>query len=200
MKKALILCVAFIFCVCLLCSCQLISKKENELPQWKTAYLDYIEAKKEALLYYELVHIDSDDIPELYLSGVAEAEGDSICSYKNGEVIEQQLKRIGGARYIERSGKFINQNGNMGNCYTDAYKLTEEGFIQTFSAHSREVYTFFNDEEYEISYECTIEGVPASKSEHDAAVEAAFDFEKSVRLGENEVKYDFIKQQISDWK
>ena len=172
--------------------------EEPTTPEWKTAYLNFIESKKDSHISFALVYIDDDDIPELYLRGICEAEGDSICSYKNGAVIEQSLKRVGGGRYVEKSGAVINQNGNMGYCYTHVYKLTSDGFALTFSALSVENVEHLGNNEYNISYEYSVENKPVSESEYNAAVGAAFNSALSVRLDENTVKYDVIKQQIMD--
>ncbi len=177
-----------------------ITTEEPAVPQWKTAYLDFLESRKNVHLSYALVYIDGDDIPELYLSGDCEATGDGVCSYKNGTVVEQRLGRIGGGSYIEKGGNFINQNGNMGCYYTDVYKLTENGFTQTFNALLIEHVVNLENGEYDLIYEYSIEGNPVNEDEYYAAVNAAFDFTRSVRLYENTVPYDVIKQQIADCK
>lgn len=166
--------------------------------EWKTAYLEFLESQKDSHISYALVYVDGDSIPELYLSGGCEATGDCVCSYQNGSVVEERLNRIGGGRYIERSGNLINQNGNMGCYYTHAYKLTEEGFALTFSALSVEHVEYLANDEYTYSYEYFIEDNPVSESEYNAAVDAAFDFEQSVQLDENTVTYDEIRRQIID--
>lgn len=174
------------------------SSDTEDIPQWKTAYLDFLETEKDWHLSYALAYIDDDNIPELYLSGDCEATGDSVCSYKNGAVIRQHMNRIGNVRYVERSGNIINQNGNMGYVLTRAYKLDDNGFTLTFEADSVEHVELLENGEYALRYEYSIEGNPASKSEYDAAVNAAFDFDNSVNLYENSVKYDSIRQQILD--
>ena len=166
---------------------------------WKKAYLDYIESVKNSHYYYALVYIDGDDIPELYVSGDCEATGDGVCSYKNGKVVEQRLNRIGGGRYIEKGGLLINRNGNMGACYTNVYKLTEDGFINTFSAFSGEYAEPSENDDVKLHYEYSVEGVAVGEDEHNAAVEKAFDSEKAVWLEEGSVKYEEIKQQIADF-
>ena len=90
---------------------------------YKQAYLDFLKDEKDSHRSFALVYLDDDNIPELYLMGACEAEGDMICSFKNGVVVYEYLKRTGGGKYIERGGSVINQNGNMGRCYTDVYKL-----------------------------------------------------------------------------
>lgn len=171
--------------------------EEGAASEWKAAYLAYIETVKNLHLSYELVYVDGDDIPELYLSGVSEAIGDGICSYKNGRVVEQRLNRTGGGRYVERSGNIINENGNMGVCYTDVYRLTEEGFQQTFSAALVER-TENLDDEYVSTYEYYLGDIQVEEDAYQAGVEAAFDPEGAQRLGENAVPYDSITQMITD--
>ena len=176
-----------------------ISEGPTEL-EWKNAYLNYVESKKEETRLYALVYVDSDHIPELYLRGLSEAGGDCVCSYKSGRVIEQHLKRTGGGEYVERSGMMINQNGNMGRCYTDVYELTENGFIKTLSALSVERVEPIENGEYTFSYDYSVEDKTVSEDDYNAAIHAAFDFARAARFDENAVTYDEIKQQLTDRK
>ncbi len=168
----------------------------GDTPEWKTAYLNFLEQEKDSHESYALVYIDGDSIPELYLSGDYEATGDSICTYKNGAVVEQHLNRIGGGLYIEKSGNVVNQNGNMGHIYTHVYKLNESGFTLTFEALSAERVEVLENDEYKLHYEYSIGDKSVNESEYTSAIKAAFDFENAVRLNENEVNYDTIQQQI----
>ena len=168
-----------------------------QTPQWKTAYLDFLNAKKGAYQSYALVFVDGDMVPELYMCGDAEAIGDSICTYKNGVVVEQQLNRVGGGWYIEKSGKIINQNGHMGRMYTHVYHLEDGTFTLTFQALEVErAGEWLGNDEYNLYYEYSVENEPVSEAEYNAAVEAAFDFEHAMLLDENAVDYDAICQQI----
>ncbi len=163
---------------------------------YKQAYLDFLKDKQDAYRLFALVYIDNDDIPELYLSGACEAIGDIICSFKNGTVIKQQLNRTGGGKYIERSGDMINQNGNMGRCYTNVYKLNENGFTETFNALSVERVEQIDGEEYDFVYEYFVGNDSVSEVEYHNAVYAAFDFSKAIGLDENAVSYGAIIQQL----
>ena len=216
LKKAFALFLSLIILSSLMCACRRSQVKNKEstknstsitqitgtddTPEWKTAYLNFLEQEKDSHNSYALVYIDGDDIPELYLSGIAEATGDSICSYKNGAIVEQQLNRIGGGWYIEKSGNVINQNGNMGHIYTHVYKLNEDGFILTFEALSAERVEVLENDEYKLHYEYSIGDKTVNESEYKSAVNAAFNFENAIRLNENEVNYDAIRQQIIDFQ
>ena len=165
---------------------------------YKKAYLDFLKDKQESHRLFALVFIDNDDIPELYLKGSSEAEGDMVCSFKNGSIIKQQLNRTGGGKYTPRSGDMINQNGNMGRCYTNVYKLNDSGFTKTFNALSVENVEHIGGEEYNFIYEYFVEDAPVSEAEYNAAVNSAFNFLQAVRLDENAVSYDEIIRQLQN--
>lgn len=173
-------------------------EKPNEpvIPAWKQAYLNVIESLKEYHVSYALIYIDGDDIPELYLNGDCEAAGDGVYSYKNGVVIEQRLNRTWGGRYIEKNGELFNFNGNMGCYYTNVYKLTDEGFSQTFSSLEIESIEEWVNEDPVLFYEYSVGGVVVSKDEYNQARNAAFNYEQSKPLHQNAVTYDIIKTQI----
>ena len=171
---------------------------QQSTPDYKQAYLDFLKDKQESHRLFALVFIDNDNIPELYLKGSSEAEGDMVCSFKNGAVIKQQLNRTGGGKYIERSGCMINQNGNMGLCYTNVYKLNDNGFTKTFNALSVQSIEHIGSEEYNFIYEYFVEDAPVSETEYNNAVYSAFDLSRAVRLDENAVSYDEIIQQLQN--
>jgi hypothetical protein len=166
------------------------------LSEYKVAYLDFLKDKKESHRLFSLVYIDNDDIPELYLSGVSEAEGDMICSFKNGVVVYQYLSRIGGGKYVEKSESIINQNGHMGQYYDNVYKLDENGFSEVLNARYKEIYEHIGNEEYNIYYEYFIDDTAVSEVEYNNAVNAAFDFSKAISFYDNAVSYEKIVEQL----
>lgn len=173
------------------------------LLEWKAAYLNFIERRESEYAFdyrYALVYVDSDDIPELYAMGVCEADGDLICSYKNGRVVEQRLERMLGGKYIERSGIIINQNGHMGQYYDNVYKLDEKGFSQILNASYTERYVSLENDEFEIINEYFIDGKTVSEDEYNATLNSAVDLSQTVEFYEKSVSYDVIKQQIADCK
>lgn len=225
-KVSFVLCVCLVSLALLLCACQAAADSNNKtqpttLPtqdaqeplketdqtnneattaEWRAAYLEFIENNNGAYTAFALVFVDDDDIPELYMSGVCEAEGDRICSYKNGTVVDAYMNRRSGGKYVERGGSIINQNGHMGRCYTTVYQLDENGFTKTLSALSVEHYEHLGNEQYEITYEYSIEGQTVSEEEYNAAINASFDFANASEFYEIAVSYDAIKQQITDWQ
>lgn len=172
--------------------------EEQVFTTYKTAYLDFLKNKKEEYLVFDLVYIDNDDIPELYLSGACEAVGDMICSFKNGVVVYQYLGRIGGGKYIERSEKIINQNGHMGRYYDNVYNLDENGFSEILNANYTERYEDIGDGSGKVNtyYEYFIDNIPVSEAEYNNAVNSAFDFSKAISFYENTVSYAEIVMQL----
>lgn len=168
--------------------------KNDDLPEWKKVYLDFLEDKDGEYISFALVYIDNDDIPELYMSGCCEATGDSISSFKKGKIVEQLFNRIGGGKYIRKDGKIYNCNGNMGYYQTHVYELDNNGFNQTFNA-----YLIEHLGEDKITYEYSVEDKLVSKEEYDAAINAVFNIDNSIRLNENAVSYDEIRRQILEY-
>ena len=171
----------------------------DEISDWQKAYIEFLEDKNNEYISFALVYIDDDNIPELYMCANNEATGDSVTSYKNGAVFTEDLNRTGGGRYIQKSGKVLNENGNMGNCYTHAYNLTDDGFVLYFTAHKAEIITEFVDDEYEIIYEFSVEDTPVTEQKYNDALNVAFDYDNSKRLDENAVSYDQIIDLISNF-
>lgn len=83
--------------------------------EWKKAYKDYILGLDEiSFLETTLIHLDDNDIPELYIIGSSEADGETVVTYADGKIAEYKLLRIEGVKYTERSGHLVSFNGNMG--------------------------------------------------------------------------------------
>ena len=170
------------------------------LGEWQMAYLDYISTRKDDYAFYALVFIDNDNIPELYMSGYNEATGDSVCSIRNGAIIEQRLNRVGGGSYIKKSGRFANQNGSMGVLYTDVYKLGEAGFSQKFSAFSAEVIGKEENGDLKLDYEYYVNDEKVDKADYDDANSDAFNFDKATRLNKDAVEYEEFKKLVENYK
>lgn len=173
-------------------------QEETPEPDWKTAYLDFLETKNGKYVSFALVYIDGDSIPELYLNGCCEAVGDSICTCRFGEVIEEQLTRTGGGSYIPRSGLLINTNGNMGYYDTIIYKLTSRGFSVIWSGLEIADYVEQENGDYVEVSQFSIGGKTVSEEEYYAAIEAVFNTSKAVSLDRNAVSYDAIRKQIKN--
>ncbi|OUP84200.1 hypothetical protein B5F07_08675 [Lachnoclostridium sp. An169] len=106
---------------------------EKGIENWKTEYLNYIEEhgkKYDSLTgsyreLYKLVNINNDNIPELYICYGSIADGDVICSYHEGKVIEQSMY-VSGFSYLEGRNLFCDSGGHM-DAYHDIVYCMENG-------------------------------------------------------------------------
>ncbi|WP_049962524.1 tetratricopeptide repeat protein [Oribacterium sp. FC2011] len=102
---------------------------------WKKAYINYItnlgnsyDGFGHAKYIYKLVNIDNDEIPELYINFESNAKGDAICTYYDGQLIEQKLSCYG-LTYLEGQNIFRNQGGSMDEYFDEIYTLKNGQFI-----------------------------------------------------------------------
>lgn len=121
---------------------------------WKKAYLDWLKEDESATMgKFALLHINADDIPELYYTFNENAS--TLCSYNGSAVIHQNLATL---YYIEKKIFFLDSGGRMGVYYDTVYAL-EDGTFQVMhngefnhfddapEASGERVYTYLWDSE-----------------------------------------------------
>jgi|GEM_PF-1719069 len=129
---------------------------------WKKAYLDYInQAYYEGFISYNLIYVDDNDVPELYLCGAGEYIGEKICTYTNGVIVELPLYRLCGTSFKERSGLIMNSNGHMGYYSDSLYKLENGVFTRLHYGTIEEVETSTS-----YVYVYTVDGVEVAGAEY----------------------------------
>lgn len=134
------------------------TQQEPKSLTWQKAYVDYLESfwgdrEPYTQFSYSLIYLDNDDIPELFICTGAEAGGEIVATYFDGQVQTEQISRMG-ARYIERSGLLYCDNGHMG--YYPVYiKKLENGKISNIGTGE---YFFIMDDEYR--YILDEDGIP----------------------------------------
>ena len=210
MKKAFVFVLVLMFLVLAGCNnsdlISTASKGSDSLPQWKKLYLDTLEDIKDDYREFALIYIDSDNIPELYVSGKDEATGDKILAVKNTALLTQYLLRIGGSYYIPKSGLILNQNGHMGAYHTDIYRLETE-FEQLFSGLRTESIKG-SETDYELieKYYTNVkianndyEGDEVTEAEFNEEIGNLFDLSKKVSMNETTYSYDEILNKIVNY-
>ncbi len=151
--------------------------------EWKQAYLDLMKKPGGDNVKYKLVYIDDDDIPELYILGNTVAQGDMLCTYREGEVWGIHMYNYG-LSYLERQNSFCDSGGRMDSYFDYVYSLEDEGAIMW---HKGEFGAGDNSR-----VECDAEGNPiyvynwdgeeVSKKEYEENLEEAYD-ETKAKLG-----------------
>ena len=178
----------------------------EDLEPWQIAYLEYmVEDANEYGSYFRstfaLVFVDSDNIPELYISGPDSASGTRLCSYKDGLVVKQHC----GTEYIPASGLVYNYMGHMGNYRTDVFLLTEDGFLSIFNGREEHLpYQTLADNGERItksSHEYFIDKTPVTEEEFNDAIAKVFDNNISIRFSDNTTlyKYSTMQEAIINW-
>ena len=218
--KALRLLICFVLLALLLCACQTPEAPNDgdktadstgeettadptaifdgeELPAWKSAYVEILRDCREWTTHYALISLDDDAIPELYVVGRAAGDGSRLYSYQNGTVKELEMNFTSREAYFERSGKIAYCGERMGNGYVTVCELTEEGFVTVLSASSVEHIEYITGEhpddfDYTLSYEYFVEGQSVSEAEYESAIAAVFDFEQAAEFPDSVVSYEEI--------
>lgn len=114
--------------------------KMEEDDAWKQAYIDYLE--NVSVYHYPkstLIYIDNDDIPEMVLLGMCEADGNAVLNYSDHKVHEMITNRKYFS-YLERQNLLCDSGGHMGEYYDIVYSIINgeltcigEGNYQTSS-------------------------------------------------------------------
>ena len=150
---------------------------------WRQAYSDYVKkAAKEGYNSFNLIYVDNDDVPELFLGSGIEATGERLCTYYNGKIIEQTLYRTYSTSYIENSGLIQNYYGSQG-CYgIEIYKLENGKFEMLHTAYIEEGYS----EDYGEFYSgCYLDKKEILREDLDRKIAEYFDSEKAKFTYEN---------------
>lgn len=150
---------------------------------WRQAYADYVKkAAKEGYNSFNLIYVDNDDVPELFLGSGIEATGERLCTYHNGKIVEQTLYRTYSTSYIENSGLIQNYYGSQG-CYgIEIYKLQNGKFEMLHTAYIEEGYS----EDYGEFYSgCYLDKKEILREDLDRKIAEYFDANKAKFTYEN---------------
>lgn len=103
--------------------------------EWKEAYINYVnehgntyDSFGHAMEIYKLVNINNDSIPELYINFGSTADGDVICTYYDGKVLEQPMWNYGFS-YIEGQNIFRDAGGHMDVYHDKIYSIENGQFV-----------------------------------------------------------------------
>ncbi len=132
---------------------------------WKIAYINHLSVLDlSSTEGFSLIYVDNNDIPELFIMGGCEADGEKICSYNNGQITEHIFSRLYGTSYAEKSGIISHTNGNMGYYYSDIYELKNGVFTKL---HESTMYEdSYDDNLGDFIYKYTVDGVECDEATH----------------------------------
>ena len=173
---------------------------------WKDAYLEYlreISAKKyvdENTGGYQLVNIDGDAVPELFIESGQMAYGSMLCTYANDQVQAEYLSSMGFS-YIEGENLFRDFMGHMDAYHDIVYSLTHGKFMVQghgeYGAADNSDVQF--DADGEPIYEYYWNDVPVTREEYDGQLAAVYDESRATDPGDSLCSYQDIKEKIENY-
>ena len=150
---------------------------------WAKAYSEFIEEDTEDDLKlrdhaeYQLIYIDNDDIPELWVDYYYGYAGGKICTFDGKEVRSIPLDGDGKFEYLEGEGRFYISGGGMDDFWDSVYTLHNGSFEET-ARGTCEVLSW--DEPSVSLYRW--EGVQVSENEYQQNLSSAFDSSGATKI------------------
>lgn len=161
---------------------------------WKQLYLDYINETNSNAFEYSLIYLNSDDIPELCLTGKYTMAGDILCWINNGSVQEETALGDYGTSYIEKDGLLFNTGGRQGTYFDKVFSFNGKNLELKIDGKSQEV---LNDNStYDFIY--YINGDKVTKTEYLNKINSAFDKSKAIRVSDKTYSKEKIIEIIKN--
>ncbi len=148
---------------------------------WRQAYLDFIEQDTQGepdlrgSAKYQLIYIDDDDIPELWIDYGFTYAGGKICTFDGKQVNSVWTWTYGGFQYIERGGSFYTAGGHMDVYYDEVYTLQNGEFVRT-ARGDYETPNYTNPASYKWN------GKTVTEAQYQRSLSVAFDFSSAVSI------------------
>lgn len=161
---------------------------DGEIELWKQKYIETVKETERGTGEdkwggYKLVYIDEDDIPELYIMSGIVALGDTLLTYKDGELVKLHLYSYG-LSYMELQNMFRVGGGRMDRYHDYIYKIEDGKFVMLHKGEfgAEEQTNVQCDEEGNFIYEYVWDGIQVSKEEYEANLEAVYS-EQEAKIG-----------------
>lgn len=133
MRKAMKKIAAVVLMMTLLASTNSIEASAKAKPKWKTAYANYINKhyKTDGGQYFNLIYVNKDKVPELYIQGTSTAEGDLILTAKGKKVRKIYVDNMCGS-YVAKKNIIYAPGGRM-DVYSDTFYKIKNGKFKKFA-------------------------------------------------------------------
>ncbi|MBO4242298.1 MAG: C-type lectin domain-containing protein, partial [Clostridiales bacterium] len=161
--------------------------------EWCQAYIDFIYDAENYWgdthpdhpedYQYTLIYLDCDEVPELFIKSNNEADGETICTYHDGEVVQMGLSRTG-TTYIPGSGLLYTDTGNMG-WYPVLISRLEDGAFSyvaggTYYITEEEMALSATDEDHEIVYTYEWGGTEVTEDQFYENINDIYDMDQGI--------------------
>ena len=168
---------------------------------WRRAYLSYLQDNTSFELTeadFQLIYIDENDIPELWICYPNIAAGSQVCTFNGKTVQDIYISEYGTLSYIERGGYFYTEGGHMDNYWDGIYQLKDGQFTEIahgdFGAEDNTNVQF--DENGPI-YQYIWNGQSVSETEYQQELEASFDLASARDIFDGPISsYNELRQNL----
>ena len=164
------------------------SKKETDIDPfiWKKNYLDYLKSYTDADTYeYDLIYLDDDDMPELYIDTQVMAGGTRLITFSKGKIREVDTGEYDGLSYIEKSGLMHISSGHGGG-YEDRIVMLKRGRFSVLRSGS---YSEMPDGNGGVDEEYWWEDEEVTREEYFAEIDKIYDKTKE-KITKGQYTYD----------
>ena len=167
---------------------------------WKKLYIDYINDNPPTepdMSSYSLIHINDDDIPELWIDFGLGFEGDALCTVSDGKLDVLRFSQYG-LSYIERQNLFVVNGGRMDDYNSDVYRIENGKFVRLYKGNygAENNANVQYDADGDPVYRYYWEGKEVSKKGYEQALSSVFDDSKAIAPNDNSCAAGEIIPQI----
>ena len=183
-------------------------KDENTSTNWQKTYRDFIIQDKQNSNYsdftdytsYELIYLDDDSVPELWINYGIYASGCRLLSYNDGKLMNEHMQ-AGGLTFAERSGRFNHEWGHMG-LFSDTIYALENGVLTTVAQGS---FNCVDENGYptNVSKDYEWNDIPVTKEQYEQHLEEYIDSDTALTTGSEKItaySYEEISEYLRAFK
>lgn len=143
--------------------------------QWKQAYEDFINQDEwfGGTETYQVIYVDGDNIPELFVASHATAVGSRLLTYHDGAVRAEFISGEGGISYLKKNNLIWNSDGRQG-VYCDEFYQIIDGVPAVVATGTREVLAdrYMDDSWDEEDFQYWWNGEQCSWEEYQSAMDS----------------------------
>ena len=144
---------------------------------WKQAYVEVILNEVQYFdtdyIEFQLLYVDDDNIPELWINTGTAYGGNLVVSYHNGQAVTNRLAD-GYMQYLEGKGQAVYTSGRQGYYSDIVYRMVDGELVQQH--YGQYVQTSFGSGFYNYTWD----GASVTKNQYQSKLDASFDFDNSI--------------------
>lgn len=153
---------------------------------WKRAYLSYLIDNMSSELteaQFQLIYLDDNEIPELWICYPTTAAGSRLCTFDGENVQDVYVSESGALSYFERGGYFHTGGGRMDVYWDGIFQLKDGVFTEIVHGdYGAEDNTNVQFDENGVIYQYSWDGQTVSEAEYQQNLNSSFDFSSATGI------------------